>query len=111
VALAEAYNFGPVEDGAWPVWRVLQVAEAAWGTSLEKLASPSDFQRSEAPALRLDASMALRDLEWRNQLDTTEAIEWTVEWERALRQGVSAANITGQQIDRIMTIKDPRHGT
>jgi hypothetical protein len=54
--------------------------------------------------------MALRDLNWRNQLDTAAAIDWTVEWEKAWRQGVAAAAITAEQIDRIMAIKEPTHG-
>jgi len=111
LTLSEAYNFGPPEDGAWPVWRVLQVAEAAWGTGLSKLIPLADPQRAEATALRLDASMALRDLQWRNFLGTATAIEWTVEWERARRQGVAAAAITAHQIDRLMAIKEPTRGT
>jgi CDP-glucose 4,6-dehydratase len=110
LCLADAYNFGPTEDAPWPVWRVLEVAEAAWGTALQELVSPSDLQRPEAASLRLDASMAMRDLHWRNRLGTAEAIEWTVEWERALRQGKSAIDITAQQIDRFMAIKEPNHG-
>jgi CDP-glucose 4,6-dehydratase len=108
--LSEAYNFGPAEHEGWPVWRVLEAAETAWGAALTRRTLTEDLQRPEASALRLDASMALRDLNLRNQLDTAAAIDWTVEWEKAWRQGVSAAAITAEQIDRIMAIKEPTHG-
>jgi CDP-glucose 4,6-dehydratase len=107
--VAEAYNFGPATVDAWPVWRVLKAAEAAWGAPLQTLSPPIDVHRPESTALRLDASMAVRDLNWRNRLGTAEAIEWTVNWEQALRRGASAATITAQQIDRLMAHKETTH--
>lgn len=100
--VAPAYNFAPLESTPWTVAALTREAQKLWGSPTEWAHQNSDSTRPEAPTLRLDASMALRDLGWRAHLDTQEAIKWTVEWERAVHQGGSGRLITREQIDRMV---------
>jgi CDP-glucose 4,6-dehydratase len=104
-----SYNLAPLGERPWPVHRVLQEAASFWGTGPKTVAAEPDHRRQEAPTLQLDASLAARDLGWTNALTTRQAIEWTVEWERAVRSGTTPARVTARQIDRLMALKEPAH--
>jgi CDP-glucose 4,6-dehydratase len=104
-----AYNFGPSNDSCWSVGEVVDRARSAWGLSASVEQTAQDPSRAESIALRLDSSLAHQDLGWQPLLDTEEAIAWTVEWERAVRKGISAQQITFSQIERLMTAPGACH--
>lgn len=93
-----AYNFAPPLSRPLCVAEVAELAACAWGAQLHSTQATLDPAMPEAPHLQLDAALAGRDLGWRAQLTAKEAIDWTVSWERAVRQGSSARTVTAQQI-------------
>jgi len=82
---AEAWNFGPVDDDARPVGWILdrlsaRVPELRWQCD----ASP---QPHEANYLKLDSSKARARLGWAPRWRLDKALDMTVDWHRAWRQG------------------------
>lgn len=94
---ASAYNFGPGDEDAWPVERVVNKIVEMWsdGASWTRDADPGVH---EAHILRLDASKARLELGWEPRLNTATALEWTMRWYRAWHQGENMAEFTAQQI-------------
>lgn len=105
-----AYNFGPSNESLWSVANVVDVAQSAWGISPPAQEAVKDPVRAESMSLRLDSSLAYQDLGWTTRLGTKQAIDWTVEWELAVRQSISAQEITCEQIERLMTVPGECHG-
>lgn len=101
-ATGVAYNFGPSNETSWSVGRVIHQALAAWGTETTTQYAGQDAERRESACLRLDSSLAQQELGWQPALDTEQAINWTVDWERAVRKGLPPRQITFEQIERLM---------
>ena len=81
-AHAEAWNFGPDEEGARPVsWLVERMAKLWDGAPGWRQAV--GFAPHEAHQLRLDCSKARARLGWTPRLDLDTALAWTVDWHRA----------------------------
>jgi CDP-glucose 4,6-dehydratase len=104
-----AYNFGPPNESCWSVTNVVDAAQSAWGISSASQLAVHEPVRAESMSLRLDSSLAYQDLGWTTRLGTKQAIDWTVEWELAVRQGINAQQITCEQIERLMTLPGERH--
>ena len=104
-----AYNFGPSNETRWSVAHVVDVAQSAWGISAASQQATKDPVRAESMSLRLDSSLAHQDLGWTSRLGTKQAIDWTIEWELAVRQGIPAQQITCEQIERLMTVPGECH--
>jgi CDP-glucose 4,6-dehydratase len=82
---AEAWNFGPVDDDARPVGWILdhlaaRVPELRWQCD-------SAPQPHEANYLKLDSSKARSRLGWAPRWRLDKALDMTVTWHRAWRQG------------------------
>ena len=54
----------------------------------------------EAQFLGIDAGKAHTRLNWRPRLDIAQAIDWTVEWYRAWRDGADMRQLSEAQLDR-----------
>ena len=94
---ADAWNFGPAEDDARPVSWIVDRMRAAWGGA----AAPVPFAGAvphEAGLLRLDCSKARAHLGWRPSLPLGNALEWIVEWHKAVGGGDDARETTLRQI-------------
>ena len=96
-AFAEAWNFGPEEFDAKSVsWVVEQlckkVPHARW--ELE-----GTTQLHEAGLLKLDSAKAKNRLGWMPRWQLETAIDKTVEWHKAWKEGQSMVGITMQQIE------------
>jgi len=97
VQAAEAWNFGPVDDDARPVGWILEhlaasVPELRW--QCDNAAQPH-----EANYLQLDSSKARTQLGWAPRWRLDKALDMTVAWHSAWRQGddmraLSLAQIT-----------------
>jgi CDP-glucose 4,6-dehydratase len=97
VQAAEAWNFGPVDDDARPVGWILEhlaasVPELRWQCD-------SAAQPHEANYLKLDSSKARTQLGWAPRWRLDKALDMTVAWHSAWRQGddmraLSLAQIT-----------------
>jgi len=95
-SFAEAWNFGPEEDDARPVQWIVeylcsQVDDAAWQCD----ASP---QPHEANILKLDCSKAKAQLGWRPHWNLQTALDRTLAWHQAWKQGSDMIAISMQQI-------------
>ena len=96
-AFADAWNFGPNDDGAQPVeWLVSRLA-CHWGDGAAWVIEPGD-PLHEAAVLRVDAAKARDRLGWRVRLDLDRALAWTAQWYRQVAEGVDAATLCRQQI-------------
>lgn len=79
---ADAWNFGPGEDGQSTVEQMVERMKAAWtDIDVETVSSPD--QPHEAAALRLDCSRARVMLGWEPVWDTRRTIERTAGWYQA----------------------------
>jgi CDP-glucose 4,6-dehydratase len=98
-SFASAWNFGPAETDAKPVsWMADELARL-WG-------SPASWSRDaaihprEANFLKLDTSKARTCLGWHPVLSLDLALNWIVEWWRALQAGGDLRRLTSAQIER-----------
>lgn len=97
--VAEGWNFGPREEDAWTVARVVDRLIEAWGPGA-RWVPDEHMHAKEAVLLRVDATKARLRLGWRPRLPLTEALSWTVEWYKAVAAGEPALDITMRQIER-----------
>ena len=94
---ADAFNFGPSEEDAWPVERIVSAMSKIWGEG-------ASWVIDEAPSvhenhfLKLDASKARAELGWTPRLRIETALEWTMNWYRAAQQGADMRHETMKQI-------------
>ena len=97
--VAEPWNFGPPDDDAWPVGKVVGKTAELWGHGASWAQDESAWPH-EAILLRVDATKARVRLGWRPRLHVGEALAWTVEWYQAVGAGRSALDLTLDQIAR-----------
>jgi len=94
---ASSYNFGPSDEGIWPVDRIAKKLVDMWGEG-------ASWIRDSAPSvhedhvLTLDASKARAELGWTPRLGIGAALEWTLKWYRACNRGENMAEFTLEQI-------------
>lgn len=95
---AEAWNFGPLEDGV-TVSAVVGYAAESWGAEAAWSAEPKDGPH-EAASLRLDSKKAVGRLGWAPVWDARRAVHAAMEWYRAAgRPGFDARAMTRHQIE------------
>lgn len=97
--VAEGWNFGPSDDDAWTVGRVVDKTVSLWGGGATWRRDESVWPK-EAMLLRVDATKARVRLGWRPRLDVAEALAWTVDWYQKVDQGKPALEVTLDQIER-----------
>jgi len=95
---AEAWNFGPAEDGTLSVRDVAAKVIAAWeGT--RPWVPTGGATPHEARTLRLDSSKARSRLGWRPRWPVEEGIDRAVAWYRAHLRGAEMRKHTLEQIE------------
>lgn len=94
---ADAWNFGPADDDTRPVSWIVERMRAAWGGAPQPQADHGS-RVHEAGLLRLDCSKARAALGWRPALNLEQALDWIVEWHKAIGRGEDARAITLKQI-------------
>lgn len=95
VKYSGAYNFGPMANDHLPVKNLVQTAIACWGKG-EWIDRSDATQPHEAGLLQLDITKAKQVLQWQPKLNSTAAIEWTINWYK--QSPDNAAAYTLQQI-------------
>ncbi|MDT9013645.1 CDP-glucose 4,6-dehydratase [Novosphingobium sp. APW14] len=98
--VADAWNFGPADDDAQPVDWIVSRMRHVWGDGAH---APTPFLGQtphEAGLLRLDISKARAQLGWRPSLRLIDALDWIVEWHRAVESGAHPREVTLEQIAR-----------
>ena len=94
-----AWNFGPAEGDERPVAAVVEGIRARWPGELAMRAAAPGAAAAEAPALRLDSSRARDRLGWAPRWDLDAALDATVDWYAAYRDGADMRAETLRQID------------
>jgi CDP-glucose 4,6-dehydratase len=103
---AQGWNFGPGAEDAKPVrWIVDRLVKSfADGSRWEQ---DTGAHPHEAHTLKLDASKARRLLGWAPRLPLAEALDWIVEWHRALDRSSDMRGVTLNQIERYEERENP----
>jgi len=94
---ATAFNFGPSDDDAQPVQWIVEHMTKFWGGAASWVLDP-DPGVHEAGYLKLDASRARAELQWRPRLNLGSALEWLVAWYKASQAGEDMYVFTLAQI-------------
>jgi CDP-glucose 4,6-dehydratase len=96
--LADAWNFGPHDDDAWPVGRIAETMAMRWGSDASWIVDSAPSVH-EAGYLKLDASKARAELGWLPQLRLNTALDWAVDWYKAWNAGSDMQAFTLNQIE------------
>jgi CDP-glucose 4,6-dehydratase len=97
ITAGEAWNFGPDLADAKPVEWLLERALPLFGLP-PKFDLHPEPKLPEAGLLRLDSSKARDRLGWSPRLRIETALEWTVRWHVACRDGADPQAVTHAQI-------------
>ena len=100
---ASSFNFGPRDEDAWPVERIATTVAEMWGEGASWV-HDDDPGVHEAHYLRLDSSKAHAQLGWKPLLSIIDALEWTMSWYRAWRDGADMAKLSHFQINQYEAI-------
>ena len=100
---AEAFNFGPHAQDAWPVGRVADAVCKRWGAGAS-WQHDAKAHPHEARSLTLDIAKAGAILGWRPLLSASQALELTVDWVRDCAAGGDAGAKTLAQIEHYETL-------
>jgi len=97
-ALAGAWNFGPHAHERATVQQVIELARSAWGAGSVSYA-PHTEGPHEAGWLALETSKAQTLLELQPRWALTQAVQRTMRWYRALRDGADARTLCTTDIE------------
>ena len=81
-----AYNFGPAANDHLPVKDLVDIAIKCWGNGSWKDTSDAT-QPHEAGLLQLDIRKAMEKLNWQPKLNSSESIQWTINWYKQAAAG------------------------
>lgn len=98
-SFADAWNFGPAEEDAWPVSEIASRVVKQWGDAAAWSAASGEFPH-EASYLKVDASRARMKLGWMPRLRLNEGLAWTVEWHKRLNAREPALALADEHIAR-----------
>ena len=96
-AAAGAWNFGPEGADELPVSAIADRVCELWGAGLRWRAE-ADGGPPETPVLRLDSSKARHELGWSPAWRVDTGLRATVDWYRAVHDGVGADAVCSRQI-------------
>ena len=102
-AYADGWNFGPADSDCKPVSYIVERLCQGWGDGASWHLAGGTHPH-EANFLKVDASKAKGRLRWTPCLDLDQALDWTVEWYRAVDAGGDAAALCGAQIARYQAL-------
>ncbi len=94
---ADAWNFGPYDEDAWPVEKIANAMAQRWGSGA-KWFRDGDEGVHEAGLLKLDSSKARAELGWQPRMRLRTSLEWLVDWYQAWQQGEKMQSFTLEQI-------------
>ena len=96
------WNFGPEFDSFVSVGQVADLVATSFGAPTGF--SLAERQPHEAGLLALDSRKAQAELGWRNKLGFERALEWTIEWEKAIAADVDPRRASLEQVRRFAAI-------
>ena len=95
---SRAWNFGPEDADARDVAWIVEQFVSTWGAADWRIEADTE-NLHEAHLLKLDCSMARRELAWQPVLKLEQAIEWIAEWYRCQRDGDDVVALSLQQLN------------
>jgi CDP-glucose 4,6-dehydratase len=101
---ASGWNFGPPEESERTVGWIIEHLYELWGVGFE-------WERDRNPGppestfLKLDASKARAQLQWRPKLDLNTTLGWIVDWTRRYEASADMREVSLADIDRFMSIR------
>lgn len=99
VKYADAYNFGPKIEDRLTVEELIKQSISIWGSGNYKV-SNNPNKPHEAHLLRLDIEKAKMNLDWEPIFDSTQAIQFTIEWYKSVHSGEDTKEVTLNQIKK-----------
>ena len=85
-----AWNFGPASADNLPVLQIAEQAIAIWGKGeIDLQVDPNAVH--EASLLKLDISKAINEMKWQPKMNTSMAIERTIQWYKSFYEGTATA--------------------
>jgi len=106
--LQGAYNFGPDDESCVTTRGLTELFCKAWGKGASWEAQ-SENGPHEANFLKLDNTKAKTVLHWKPHWKIQDAVEKTVEWEKAVIGGICAAEIMDKQIKEYFSTLGLKH--
>ena len=103
-AVAEAFNFGPVEGDAKPVEWIVETIANEWGDGASWYLD-TDSHPHEAHYLKLDCSKARSKLGWAPRWGLEQTIRSIVSWHKAQRNGQDMKAVCLQQIAEYVSVQ------
>lgn len=95
---AEAWNFGPAEEGSKPVGWILEEIKRVWNEPVNWEIT-GEKQPHEARLLKLDSAKAKNELKWSPKLSLDEAVTLTAEWYCGFKDKQDLIKLTTNQIN------------
>jgi CDP-glucose 4,6-dehydratase len=100
VPFVPAWNFGPSEEEVLTVEGLVQLIIATYGKGNYENLGARTYH--EANYLKLNVALAKKELNWELLYDNTSIVEKTIAWYKSFDSGISAIEITNQQIHEYM---------
>lgn len=82
-----SYNFGPNKKDHIAVKKLVDTAIECWGEGDWKDTSDKT-EPHEAGVLKLDITLAKKELKWKPKLNSKEAIQWTIDWYKQASENI-----------------------
>lgn len=92
-----AWNFGPREEDARPVWWIADYLINKWGQNARWIKEQNQVAHEDT-LLKLDCSKARTQLKWKPKLEIETTLDWIVEWYKAYVEGKDMYTQTLDQI-------------
>ena len=96
IPFVPAWNFGPSEEEVLTVEGLVQLIIATYGKGNYENLGARTYH--EANYLKLNVELAKIQLDWELLYNNRTIVEKTIEWYKAFESGISATEITNQQI-------------
>lgn len=96
---AKSWNFGPNDNSDASVHCVAETAARIWGQGASVTVKNIDDQPHEMGQLKLDSTLARKELGWKPQWDLQQALEQTISWYRQWQQGADMKAACLEQIN------------
>ena len=100
-AVAEGWNFGPLDEDARPVRWIVEYMTQAWGDGASWQLDEGAHAH-EAHYLKLDISKARSRLGWRPRWNLNKALDSVTQWQRAWHEKYDMQQVCFEQIQRYM---------
>ncbi len=100
VTFVPSWNFGPSEKEVLTVEGLVQLIIASYGKGAYENLGTRTYH--EANYLKLNVDLAKEQLGWELLYNNQSIIEKTIDWYKAFESGISATEITNQQIHEYM---------